>query len=67
MRTSREEILAGVKGPRRDIVRGERGGRIARRGGLAGDLLEGVRLASAAIDSGQAARVLSRLQERFPK
>ena len=31
------------------------------------DLRDGVRLAALAIDSGRAAQVLSRLQERFPK
>jgi anthranilate phosphoribosyltransferase len=60
------EILAGVKGPRRDIVLvNASAGLVA--GGMARDLRDGVRLAAQAIDSGRAAQVLSRLQERFPK
>jgi anthranilate phosphoribosyltransferase len=60
------EILAGVKGPRRDIVLvNASAGLVA--GGIARDLKDGVRLAALAIDSGRAAQVLSRLQDRFPK
>jgi anthranilate phosphoribosyltransferase len=60
------EILAGVKGPRRDIVLvNASAGLVA--GGIADDLKHGVRLAALAIDSGRAAHVLSRLQDRFPK
>jgi len=60
------EILAGVKGPRRDIVLvNASAGLLA--GGIARDLRDGMRLAAQAIDSGHAAEVLSRLQHRFPK
>jgi anthranilate phosphoribosyltransferase len=55
-----------VKGPRRDIVLvNASAGLVA--GGIADDLKHGVRLAALAIDSGRAAHVLSRLQDRFPK
>jgi anthranilate phosphoribosyltransferase len=60
------KILAGEKGPRRDIVLvNAAAGLLA--GGQAEDLREGVQQAAKAIDSGGAAKVLDRLQLRFPK
>lgn len=61
-----QEILAGQPGPKRDIVLvNAAAGLVA--GGLAVNLREGVRRAAEAIDSGQSAQVLGRLQLRFPK
>ncbi len=61
------EILAGIKGPRRDIVLvNASAGLLA--GAIARDLRDGMRSRGpGAIDSGRAAQVLSRLQNRFPK
>jgi anthranilate phosphoribosyltransferase len=61
-----KEILAGQKGPRRDIVLVNAAAGLVV-GGVVGDLREGVRKAAEAIDSGRAVLVLSRLQSRFPK
>ena len=59
-------ILAGEPGPKRNIVLvNAAAGLVA--SGLADNLRAGVRRAAEAIDSGQSAQVLGRLQLRFPK
>jgi len=61
-----KEILAGAKGPKRDIVLvNAAAGLLA--AGVAENLREGVQKAAEAIDSARAAGVLSQLQSRFPK
>lgn len=59
------EILGGAKGPRREIVlMNAAAGLVA--GGLAGDLLEGMKRSEESIDSGAAQEKLDRLQREFP-
>jgi len=61
-----EEILSGMKGPRRDIVVVNAAvGLVA--SGLATTLREGVAKASEAIDSGRAMGVLDQLRKKFGK
>jgi anthranilate phosphoribosyltransferase len=55
-------VLAGEKGPRRDVVLLNAAAALTVAGG-AGDLREGVALAGRAIDSGAAARLVDRLRE----
>jgi len=56
------EILAGAKGPKRDVVLLNAAAALVV-GGRARDLREGVRVAVAAIDEGRASRVLERVKE----
>ena len=53
-------VLAGERGPRRDIVLANASAAIYV-GGIARDIHDGLRRAAAAIDSGEAARVLEAL------
>ncbi len=53
------EVLAGAKGPRRDVVLLNSAAAL-RAAGLAGDFKEGIGLAGEAIDSGRAGQVLER-------
>ena len=56
------DVITGIPGPRRDIVlMNAAAGLVA--AGLAGDLKEGVALGAEAIDSGQAALTLAKLQQ----
>lgn len=60
------EILAGAKGPRRDIVLiNAAAGLVA--AGIAPDLKTGIGLAAESIDSGSAARRLAKLREKWPQ
>jgi anthranilate phosphoribosyltransferase len=60
------DILAGQRGPRRDIVLANAAAGLLAVG-VVSNLREGVLKAAEAIDSGQAAKVLARLRLRFPK
>jgi len=60
-----QEILSGHGGPKRDIVTVNAGAGLMV-AGLATDLLEGVRLACRAIDSGAALAKLEHLRKNFP-
>lgn len=59
------ELLGGKPGPQRNIVLANSAAALVI-AGLAGDLSSGMALASQAIDSGAAARVLERLKQNFP-
>ncbi len=56
------DVITGITGPRRDVVL-LNAAAVLVAASLAGDLKEGVALAADAIDSGQAAATLARLQQ----
>lgn len=59
------EILAGVRGPKRDIVLVNAAAALFA-AGLAKDLAEGVQLSENSIDSGAASKKLAELQRKYP-